>query len=462
MRHLLLVLLLVPAIVFAQHDTLAPEKVPASYVDKIGEKAASIDKQLDKKTDKLLSSLQKQEERMRRKLARKDSAKAAELFGDTKAKYDGLRDKLSNIQSGSYNASIDTMATSLQFLQQNGIAKNVTQSLDKVKGLQQSFAQAESVQQFIKERRAQLKDQLLKMGWAKELKQLNKQVYYYQSQVAEYKELLKDHKKAEKKALEMLSKTRVFRDFMKRNSMLASLFRTPGQDGGNAASLAGLQTRTEINNLIENQLAAGGPAAREQFRNNLQQAQSQLNSLKDKINKAGGNGEVEMPEGFKPNNQKNKSFFQRLEYSTQVQSRKGNGYLPTSTDLGLSVGYKINDKSIVGIGMDYSMGWGHEGIRKIRISHQGIGFRSFVDVKLKGSFWLSGGYEQHHRAEFKRWEELQGRNAWQQSGLIGVSKVVSLQSKVFKKTSIKLLWDFLSYRQVPRTQQFLFRVGYNF
>jgi len=145
-----------------------------------------------------------------------------------------------------------------------------------------------------------------------------------------------------------------------------------------------------------------------------------------------------------------------------VQSRKGNGYLPTSTDLGLSVGYKINDKSIVGIGMDYSMGWGHEGIRKIRISHQGIGFRTFVDVKLKGSFWISGGYEQHHRAEFKRWEELQGRNAWQQSGLIGVSKVVSLQSKVFKKTSIKLLWDFLSYRQVPRTQQFLFRVGYNF
>ncbi|MDF2384027.1 hypothetical protein JMG10_21325, partial [Nostoc ellipsosporum NOK] len=278
MRHLLLVLLLVPVIAFAQHDTLAPEKVPASYVDKIGDKAASIDKQLDKKTDKLLSSLQKQEERMRRKLARKDSTKAAELFGDTKAKYDGLRKKLSGIQSGSYNASIDTMATSLQFLQDKGIAKDVTKSLDKVKGLQQSFAQAESVQQFIKERRAQLKEQLLSMGWAKELKQLNQKVYYYQSQVAEYKELLKDHRKAEKKALEMLAKTRVFRDFMKRNSMLASLFRTPGQDGVNAASLAGLQTRTEINNLIENQLAAGGPAAREQFRNNLQQAQSQLNT----------------------------------------------------------------------------------------------------------------------------------------------------------------------------------------
>lgn len=461
MRHLLLLLLLVPAVLYAQSDTLIPAKVPASYADRVGSKASSLNKQLDKKTEKLLSSLQKQEEQMRRKLARKDSAKAAQLFGDTKAKYDGLKDQLSKLQSGSYIPSLDTMSTSLKFLQEKEIVKDVTHSLDKVKGLQQSFAQAESVQQFLKERRAQLKDQLLQMGWTKELQQLNKQVYYYQSQVSEYKELLKDHKKAEKKVLEMLSKTRVFRDFMKRNSLLASLFRTPGQDGS-AASLAGLQTRTEVNNLIENQLAAGGAAAREQFRNNLQQAQSQLNSLKDKINKAGGNGDVEMPEGFKPNNQKTKSFLQRLEYSTQVQSRKGNGYLPTSTDLGLSVGYKLNDKSIVGVGMDYSMGWGHEGIRKLRISHQGIGWRSFVEVKLKGSFWLTGGYEQHHRAEFKRWEELQGRDAWQQSGLIGVSKVVSLQSKVFRKTSIKLLWDFLSYRQVPRTQAILFRVGYNF
>ena len=53
-------------------------------------------------------------------------------------------------------------------------------------------------------------------------------------------------------------------------------------------------------------------------------------------------------------------------------------------------------------------------------------------------------------------------NGWQQSGLIGISKVISLKTKLFKKTSIKLLWDFLSYQQMPRTQPVIFRAGYNF
>jgi hypothetical protein len=39
---------------------------------------------------------------------------------------------------------------------------------------------------------------------------------------------LKDHKKAERKAIELLSKTKLFKDFMRKNSMLASLFRLPG------------------------------------------------------------------------------------------------------------------------------------------------------------------------------------------------------------------------------------------
>ncbi|MBK9381709.1 MAG: hypothetical protein IPN39_10305 [Chitinophagaceae bacterium] len=57
---------------------------------------------------------------------------------------------------------------------------------------------------------------------------------------------------------------------------------------------------------------------------------------------------------------------------------------------------------------------------------------------------------------------LQNYSSWQQSGLIGISKTVPVKSKFFKKTSLKLLWDFLSYQQVPRTQPVIFRIGYNF
>ena len=173
----------------------------------------------------------------------------------------------------------------------------------------------------------------------------------------------------------------------------------------------------------------------------------------------GGSSDDELPD-FKPNNQKTKNFWQRLEYGTNIQSQRPNNIFPVTSDIGLSLGYKLNDKSVIGLGASYKMGWG-QSFRNINITHQGAGLRSFADVKLKGSFWISGGYEMNYRNEFNRIDALKDLNAWQQSGLIGMSKVVSMNSKFFKKTKLQLLWDFLSYQQTPRTQAIVFRVGYN-
>jgi hypothetical protein len=59
-------------------------------------------------------------------------------------------------------------------------------------------------------------------------------------------------------------------------------------------------------------------------------------------------------------------------------------------------------------------------------------------------------------------QQLKGLQQWQQSGLLGISKIVSLKTKFFKKTKLQVLWDMLSYHQVPRTQAVKFRVGYSF
>src|SRR5436190_2243800 len=324
--------------------------------------------------------------------------------------------------------------------------------------------EAKEIKQFLKERRQFLKEQLSKFGFVKELKQINKQVYYYSAQVKEYKEILNDPKKIEQKAIELLSKTKVFKDFMAKNSMLASLFRMPGDptDPNYVASLAGLQTRASVNNLIQQQISAGGPNAQQQFQNNLQQAQSQIQQLKDKVMQmGGGNSEDIMPEGFKPNDQKTKSFWKRMEIGTNFQTQRATNFFPVTSDIGLSVGYKLNDKSIIGIGASYKFGWG-SGWDHMKISSQGAGLRSFIDWKIKGSFWISGGYEQNYKEAFKSIDQLQNYSAWQTSGLIGISKVVSVKSKIFKKTKVQLLWDFLSYQQVPRTQAILFRLNYNF
>jgi hypothetical protein len=458
--------------------TLSSRPVSSGYLDKVSAKAEQLEQKLDKKSTKTLQQFQKQEARIKRKLARLDSLKARQIFGDAEARYIQLEQKLQNTGSlKQYIPSLDTLSTSLQFLQQNPqllsqtkeAQQKLKEALGKLGGLEGRFQKAEEIKKFLKERRQYLRAQLSQRNigrFTKAFKQLNKQAYYYSQQLNEYKALLKDHTKAEKKALALLSKTKLFRDFMRKNSQLASLFRLPGDPNDPAAqvNLAGLQTRAQVNNLIQQQLAAGGSGAWQQLQQNLQQAQSQLDQLKSKMSRLGagpaGNSDDLVPEGFKPNNQKTKSFLQRLELGTNIQSQKASGYFPVTSDIGLSVGYKLNDKSIVGIGASYKLGLGQD-IRHINLTHQGAGLRSFVDWKIKGSWWVSGGYEMNYRSRFSSIAQLQNLNQWQQSGLVGMSKVVSLKTKFFKKTKLQLLWDMLSYQQVPRGQPVVFRVGYS-
>jgi hypothetical protein len=470
--NLIALLLIFSFCTAAQDSSNSLQPLSNNYFKTVSERASKLDEKLDRKSQKALEQFQKQEERIRKKLSKIDSSKAVEVFGRASEKYNSLEQKLEKgILSKSYNASLDTILTSLKFLQQNpqwlskGIEakQKLKDAFGKVEDLKTKFQKAEEIKKFIKERRQYLKEQLSQLGFAKDLKRLNKQVYYFSQQINEYKSVFNDHKKAEKKALELLSKTKLFQNFLRKNSELASLFRLPGNpdDPVTQASLAGLQTRAQVNGLIQQQLSAGGPAAQAQFQQNMQQAQSQLNQLKNKLSQFGGGAsDMEMPEGFKPNNQKTKGFIDRIELGTNIQSQKANGYFPVTTDLGLSIGYKLNDRSILGIGASYKMGLGKD-IRHVKVSHQGAGLRSFVDWKIKGSFWVSGGYEMNYRSEFREIGILKEFNAWQRSGLVGISKIISIQSRFFKKTKLQLLWDLLSYEQVPRTRPIVFRIGYN-
>ncbi|HEX7903415.1 MAG TPA: hypothetical protein VF487_06025 [Chitinophagaceae bacterium] len=456
--------------VLAQYgsDTII-QTISPQYCKEVSFKAKGIQEKLDKKSERALRQLQKREAMMKKKLMKLDSLTGSKIFSDADRQYRELEQRMQKVSTGQYIAKIDTLVTSLKFLEQNPqllsqvkeVKEKVKDALDKVNGLKDQFQKAEEIKKFLNERKRYLNEQLSKFGFAKELKKINKEAYYYAQQVNEYKEILKDSRKTERKAIELLSKTKLFKDFMRKNSQLASLFRLPGDlnDPSAQASLAGLQTRVQVNNLIQQQIAAGGPGAQQQFSQNLQAAQSQLNELKNKINQfGGGSSDAAMPD-FKPNNQKTKSFLRRLEYGTNIQTQKATYFFPVTSDIGLSVGYKLTDKSIIGIGASYKMGWG-KGWNDMRISHQGVGLRTYADVKLKGSFWLSGGYEQNYKSSFSELVQLQNQSSWQQSGLVGFSKVISLKTTFFKKTKVQLLWDFLSYQQMPRTQPVIFRINY--
>lgn len=454
-----------------QENDTAPA-IPNKYLNQVAVQSGQLKQKLDKKSRKTLERWQKLEARLKKKLTSVDSAKAAAIFSSADQHYRQLEQKLQDPgKLKQYLPSLDSLHTSLKFLQQNPhflsqtkeAIQKLKDALNKVNGLNAQFQKADEIKKFLRERRQYLKEQLAGLGFTKELKKLSKTQYYYSAQVNEYKTLLKDHKKAERKALTLLSKTRLFKDFMRRNGQLASLFRLPGNpnDPSSQANLAGLQTRVQVNNLIQQQIAAGGSNAQQQFRQNLQQAQNQLNELKTKIGGSGNGSLADMPDGFRPNSQRTKGFLQRVEVGLNIQSQKAAGYFPVTSDLGLSIGYKLNDKSIIGIGGSYKMGLGKD-IRHISITHQGAGLRSFIDWKVKGNWWVSGGFEMNYRSQFNSIAALQDMSAWQQSGLIGMSKVLSLGTKFFKKTKLQLLWDFMSYQQVPKAQPIIFRIGYQF
>ena len=382
--------------------------VVAKYVKDINAKADRLNQKLDRYTAKALRKVQKQEDGIKRKLAKIDSLKAIAVFGNTEARYKQLEQRLQQAKSvQQYLPAFDTLNTSLKFLQQNpqlgsiisGSGK-LKEAMSKANGLGSRLEKAEDIKKYLKERKQYLREQLQNLGFARELKKLNKQAYYYSEQLNEYKSLLKDHKKVERKVIDLLSKTKMFQNFMRKNSMLASLFRLPGDpnDAVSLANLAGLQTRAQVNSLILQQIGTNGQA---QLQQNIQDAQSQLQQLKDKVIKAGkssSDGDPDSyrePEGFKPNQQKAKSFLKRLEYGTNLQTQKASNFFPVTSDIGLSVGYKVSDKSIIGIGGSYKMGWGSSW-KNINITSQEVSLRSFIDWKLKGSFWLTSATSLRH------------------------------------------------------------------
>jgi hypothetical protein len=449
-------------------DSLLKKIDPQKWSAAIEKKLDRLEEKIISQTAKTLDRFQKREEKAwKKKLLTKDSIAAKEKLAEVRSKYSGLRERLNDPASFSgtakkYLPHLDSLTTAFKFLDKNGAATGNV--LSRIESFETKMQGAEEARKFLLERREQLRQELEKLGDLKELKKINKEVYYYSEQLKEYRSILNDPDKIEKKAIGLLSRTRLFQDFFKKNSMLASLFRMPGDpnDPAYIASLAGLQTRSQVSNLIQRQITSGGPSAQAAFRNNIQQAQSQLQQLKDKLGNVGsGSSDDIMPEGFKPNSQKTRSFFKRFEWGTNIQTQRSTSFFPVTSDLGLSLGYKLNDKSVVGVGASYKLGWGPN-FRNIQLSNQGAGLRSYADWKLKGSLWISGGYEMNYKTAFSNISQLQNLNAWQQSGLIGLSKVVSIKSKFFKKTKLQLLWDFLSYRQTPQTQPIVFRIGYNF
>jgi hypothetical protein len=472
-----------------QVDSVASKLInfPTKLFSRVQSKAADLDKQLTKQTEKYIRQMAKREARLQKKIAKVDSAAAKRLFAGSAESYAALLRKFKNDTAGGklgsepYQPYTDSLRTSLNFLQQNpqllnAAGKDATALQAQLQGsagqlqqLQAKMQGTDAVNTFIQQRKDQLKAYLsqytqLPPGLNNAYQGLNQRMYYYTQQLTHYKEMLNNPDELEKKALAVLDQTAAFQNFMKNNSQLASLFGLPGTAGNGAnattaQALAGLQTRDQLQQMVQGQLSGGGGNAMQALQQNLESGQSQLDALKNKISQYGQGGQNIESTDFTPNDQKTKTLWKRLEYGVNMQTTRTNYAFPLVTDFGLSLGYKLSNNNTVGVGGSYKMGWG-SGINHIAISSQGAGLRSFLNIHIKGSWSATGGLEYNYETPFVSLQQINHLSYWTQSGLIGIMKTVSLKSPVLKKTTLQLLWDFLSYQQVPRTQPILFRIGY--
>lgn len=436
------------------------------FIEKVSEKSNETEERLTEKSRKTLRKIIKEEQKVYQKLSLIDSNAAKEAFAGIFEKY-ALLEKSLDLKAtkaiqkgfGTYLPYLDTVKTSLNFLSQ-GLNTTVSRekigaSLHGIDNLKNRFEQTRKIQEFIRQRKVYLTQRLERFGLVKDLKKINKELFYYSQTIKSYKDVLSDPKKIERAALAALRKSSLFTEFFKRNSQLASFFGIGSGVGSGSSSLIGLQSRASVQQIIAQRI---GPTATPAsfVTQQIQKADEQLAEIREKAGFLDAfDDPVDVPD-FKPNMQKTKPLLQRLEYGANVQFGNTNRFLPTTADFALTIGYKLNDNGSVGIGTSYKLGLG-KGIQNIRFSHQGFGFRSYVDWKLRGTIYLSGGYEKLYLPSLGN--STYQFQTWQESGLMGLSKKYKLSKKW--KGSIQLLYDFLGTYSFPVRQPIVIRTGCN-
>lgn len=447
-----------------------PSRMEAAFINEVEKKTNAISSSLDKKTAKYLLLLKRAENNLRRKLSKSNPELLTKLMKDT-VEWQELNspshfDILNANTSITYLPHLDSIKTALNFISSISSHARSPQeitklnaSLQSINSLQSRLQHAALISTFIHSRRLKLTALLSANPSIKALKRFRKYDYYYKAQIKEYKTILEDPKKIEGKVLELLSKTKIYKEFFRRNSLLASLFQIPG-DGTEMVLISntGLQTQSQVQLGISQTINFNDRANVTSFSQQVSQARGQLEQWKQKIEELGGdNSEFEMPD-FKPNTQKTRSFLKRLEFGTSIQHTRANQWLPTTSDIAVLIGYKINDHAIVALGTSYKMGWG-KSIQKISISNQGVGFRGQLDWKLKGNFYMAGGFEKNYFHQFSNLQQLQENwSRWQNSILLGISKKYQFGKKW--KGDARVLFDFLYKQHNPNSQPIVFRLGY--
>ncbi len=442
---------LLSACVYAQNDTttellLRSSDIPHQELVRLEKECRQISTDLQRRSLHLLNKLQSKDSsilQLRNKL----------LYPTDLSTIHPLKE---------YLPGLDSMQTALRFLSAYKLSVFNFQSFQQLNQgivrLQDQLQQANEIQSFIQSKLQQ---------WQSVPKSFQKHLYYYEVQLQQVKNLLHDPGKSTAKLLSVVRDQPAFGAFFLKNSYLAALFRLPGNSTtASGQPLPGLQTRAQVAAMVEDRLgpgasfasaASGQTTGGNPLAEGLQEAHDQMTDLKEKVSAWGGSSNANMPD-FHPNPHHNKTFFQRILLGFDLQTQSSTAFVPALSTVGFSAGYLLNARSIIGVGAAHKLGWGQP-FEHIAFSSQGMALRSFVNWRLKDSWWIAGGYEANYYNSFNRLSQLQSISAWQSSALLGLMKIY----KAGKRSgNVQLLFDALYKQHIPQSQPVMFRMGYSF
>ena len=491
MRPLLSIPILILLSLAISHFSLAqePDSISLERIEQVAqnvkEKTSEFSEKINKAALQRLEAIQQQEAKLEKHLPKEELEKALQLKDELNKKLDALSgfthapdSLLKSMFKGQYFARFDSLETLFKFaLPKTGNLAILKDAEDQIQRLKAELAMLDDCEKWLANREQQWK-QLLSANPLEKLKlpkafgKWQEEALAYKMQVEHYKETIKDPQKIETEALRLLNKLPAFREFMSKNSELARLFGPPGgsTDLPQGTPIPGLQTRASLAQELQNRFGANalqsGGALQQQLQNGMDQlSQQQTPSLQNilpelNIPTSIGNGNVgEMT----PNQQehaalKSKTFKERFEFGWNMQNAVRIQDFPAIRDVGLSLGYKLNPRSVVGVGVAYKFALG-ESWKNIDWTHEGVGLRSFIDWrmteaggKLFKGLWLTGGFEMNYWSRIAgnaTWKEL----AWQKSGLMGVTKTLKFKRKEGK---VQVLYDFMQ----KNTNRIYIRFGY--
>ena len=360
---------------------------------------------------------------------------------------------------GEYLPYLDSAVGIISFIAKKGSdIEGITEALSKVKYFQKELSKAQAIHQQLQQKVA-LVDQFLKSHQQKlikiqaKLNKLNASLAEYSGKIRAIKESFRNPSKIQEQALAMLSKNKQFAEFMKQNSFLSGLF--PGSSSPtNTDESIGLLSRYTLNDQIGKRLNTS-----------LDQIAPITAKMSASNNGSGGEDPLKALIGSIPGNSvrtpKVESGERKYEFGFTLQTTRVSSIYPSIADFALTAGYDIQKKLSIGGGISYKMGMG-TGINNIKITNQGLGFRSYADYKWKKTFFLTAGFEMNYMKPFSELRTLAIIDKWTSSGLIGVTKKIDFSSSFVKSMRIQLFWDFLAQGRMVQTQPVLFRIGYTF